>query len=122
MDYTEAMLRREIAKIPDGDYIAEGFLDDDGRNRGKTLPVKVTVKKRGDGVEVDLTGSAQQSPTAFNVPFEGSTKAACYFPFRALLLHTYTRHEHIPQNDGPFRPIKRTAPLGTISNPIPPST
>ena len=25
MDYTEAMLRREIAKIPDGDYIAEGF-------------------------------------------------------------------------------------------------
>ena len=31
MDYTEAMLRREIAKIPDGDYIAEGFLDDDGR-------------------------------------------------------------------------------------------
>ena len=32
MDYTEAMLRREIAKIPDGDYTAEGFLDDDGRN------------------------------------------------------------------------------------------
>ena len=30
MDYTEAMLRREIAKIPDGDYTAEGFLDDDG--------------------------------------------------------------------------------------------
>lgn len=25
MDYTEAMLRREIAKIPDGDYVAEGF-------------------------------------------------------------------------------------------------
>ena len=44
MDYTEAMLRREIAKIPDGDYVAEGFLDDDGRNRGVTLPVKVTVK------------------------------------------------------------------------------
>ena len=60
MDYTEAMLRREIAKIPDGDYTAEGFLDDDGRNRGKHLPVKVTVKKRGDGVEVDLTGSRRK--------------------------------------------------------------
>ena len=36
MDYTEGMLRREIAKIPDGDYVAEGFLDDDGRNRGVT--------------------------------------------------------------------------------------
>ena len=71
MDYTESMLRREIEKIPDGDYVAEGFLDDDGRTRDKTLPVKVTVRVRGDGVEVDLTGSAAQSPTAFNVPFEG---------------------------------------------------
>ena len=120
MDYTEAMLRREIAKIPDGDYVAEGFLDDDGRTRGKTLPVKVTVKKRGDGVEVDLTGSAPQSPTAFNVPFEGSTKVACYFAFRALLLDTYTHDEHIPQNEGSFRPVKVTAPLGSIFNPIAP--
>jgi N-methylhydantoinase B len=120
MDYTEAMLRREIAKIPDGDYAAEGFLDDDGRTRGKHLPVKVTVKKRGDGVEVDLTGSAAQSPTAFNVPFEGSTKVACYFAFRALLLDTYTHEEHIPQNEGSFRPVKVTAPLGSIFNPIAP--
>src|SRR5690606_11108072 len=26
MDYTERMIRREIAKIPDGEYVAEGFL------------------------------------------------------------------------------------------------
>jgi len=36
-------------------------------------------------------------PTAFNVPFEGSTKVACYFAFRALLLDTYTSSEYIPQ-------------------------
>ncbi len=120
MDYTEAMLRREIDKIPDGDYVAEGFLDDDGRTRGKTLPIKVTVKVRGDGVEVDLTGSAPQTPTAFNVPFEGSTKVACYFAFRSLLLDTYTHDEYIPQNEGSFRPVKVTAPLGSIYNPIAP--
>jgi N-methylhydantoinase B len=68
MDYTENMLRREIAKIPDGDYVAEGFMDDDGRTRGVTLPIKVTVRVRGDDVEVDLTGSSPQVPTAFNVP------------------------------------------------------
>ena len=120
MDYTERMLRREIAKIPDGEYVAEGFMDDDGRNRGKTLPIKVTVRVKGDGVEVDLTGSAPQSPTAFNVPFEGSTKVACFFTFRALLLDTYTHSEHIPQNEGSFRPVKVTAPLGSIFNPIAP--
>ncbi len=120
MDYTEAMLRREIAKIPDGEYVAEGFLDDDGRNRDKTLPVKVTVRVKGDGVEVDLTGSAPQTPTAFNVPFEGSTKVACFFAFRALLLDTYTHSEYIPQNEGSFRPVKVTAPKGSIFNLIPP--
>lgn len=118
MDYSEAMLRAEIAKIPDGEYVAEGFLDDDGRNRGKTLPIKVTVRIQGDGVEVDLTGSSPQVPTAFNVPFEGSTKVACYFAFRALLLDTYTHSEHIPQNEGSFRPVKVIAPAGTIFNPI----
>lgn len=120
MDYSERMMRAEIAKIPDGDYTAEGFLDDDGRNRGKTLPVKVTVRIRGDEAEVDLTGSSLQVPTAFNVPFEGSTKVACYFVFRAMLLDTYTHAEYIPANEGSFRPIKVTAPKGSIFNPIAP--
>src|SRR5690606_1457003 len=121
MDYTENMLRREIAKIPDGEYVAEGFLDDDGRTRGVHLPIKVTVRVTGDDVEVDLTGSSPQVPTAFNVPFEGSTKVACYFAFRALLLDTYSHQEYIPQNEGSFRPVKVTAPLGSIFNPIMPA-
>jgi N-methylhydantoinase B len=120
MDYSEAMLRREIAKIPDGEYVAEGFLDDDGRNRGKRLPLKVTVRVKGDSVEVDLTGSSPQVPTAYNVPFEGSTKVACYFAFRALLLDTYTMTEHVPQNEGSFRPVTVIAPEGSIFNPIAP--
>ena len=95
MDYTEAMLRREIAKIPDGDYVAEGFLDDDGRTRGVTLPLKVTVRVRGDGVEVDTTGSSAQVPTAFNVPFDGSTKVACYLRVpRAAARYLHARRVH----------------------------
>lgn len=121
MDYTERMMRREIAKIPDGEYRAEGFLDDDGRNRETTLPIKVCVRVEGDGVEVDLTGSSDQVPTAFNVPFDGSTKVAAFFAFRALLLDTYTSTEYVPQNEGSFRPIKVTAPLGCIFNPIAPA-
>lgn len=120
MDYTERMLRAEIAKIPDGDYTAEGFLDDDGRTRGVTLPVKVTVRVRGDDVEVDTTGSSDQVPTCFNVPFDGSTKVAAYFAFRSLLLDTYTHQEDIPQNEGSFRPVKVTSPKGSIYNPVPP--
>ena len=117
MDYSERMLRQRIAQIPDGEYKAEGFLDDDGRDRDKTLPVKVAVRIEGDSATVDLTGSSPQVPTAFNVPFEGSTKVACYFAFRAILLDTATTPEYIPQNEGSFRPIEVIAPKGTIFNP-----
>ena len=37
MDYAERLMRQRIAEIPDGDYVAEGWLDDDGRNRDQRL-------------------------------------------------------------------------------------
>ena len=38
MDYTESMMRARIAEIPDGEYFAEGFLDDDAMsNAGNAL-------------------------------------------------------------------------------------
>ena len=117
IDYSERMLRRRIREIPDGDYVAEGFLDDDGVDRETRLPVKVTVSIRGDSAVVDTTGSSPQVPTAYNVPFEGSTKVTCYFAFRALLLDTYTTSEYIPQNEGSFRPIEVISPAGSIFNP-----
>lgn len=121
MDYTERRMRAEIAKIPDGEYFAEGFLDDDGRNRDVTLPIKVCVRIKGDSVEIDLTGSSPQVPTAFNVPFDGSTMVAAFFVFRAMLLDTYTSTDDIPANEGSFRPISVIAPKGCIFNPISPA-
>ena len=117
MDYTERVLRQRIAAIPDGEYRAEGFLDDDGRNRDVRLPIKVCVRIRGDGIEVDLTGSADQVETGFNVPFEGSTKVACFCAIRSLLLDAETSEIKVPSNQGSFRPIKVIAPEGSIFNP-----
>ncbi len=117
MDYTERVLRQRIQTIPDGEYRAEGFLDDDGKNRGVRLPIKVCVRVAGDGIEIDLTGSADQVETAFNVPFEGSTKVACYCAIRSLLLDAETSEIKVPSNQGSFRPIKVTAPKGSIYNP-----
>ena len=117
MDYTERVLRQRIAEIPDGEYRAEGFLDDDGRNRDVRLPVKVCVRVKGDGIEIDLTGSADQVETGFNVPFEGSTKVACFCAIRSLLLDAETSEIKVPSNQGSFRPISVIAPKGSIYNP-----
>ena len=48
------------------------------------LPIKVCVWVQGDGIEIDLTGSADQVETRFNVPFEGSTKVACFCGIRSM--------------------------------------
>ena len=73
MDYSEKMLREQIAKIPDGEYTAPtAWLDDDARNRGVRLRVETKVIVEGDSITIDLTGSAAEVPTGFNVPFEGS--------------------------------------------------
>ena len=117
MDYTERVLRQRIAEIPDGEYRTEGFLDDDGRNRDVRLPVKICVRVKGDGIEIDLTGSADQVETGFNVPFEGSTKVACFCAIRSLLLDAETSEIKVPSNQGSFRPISVIAPNGSIYNP-----
>jgi N-methylhydantoinase B/oxoprolinase/acetone carboxylase alpha subunit len=117
MDYSERRLRAEITKIPDGDYASEAWLDHDGRNFDRRLRVAVTVRKRGSGVTVDLTGSADEVETAFNVPFEGSLKVGCYYAIRTLFLDQAMSDDFIPQNQGIFRPVEVVAPLGSIFNP-----
>ncbi|MGI9658547.1 MAG: hydantoinase/oxoprolinase family protein, partial [Gaiellaceae bacterium] len=42
LGYSERMLRQEIAKVPDGEYdVPMGWMDDDGKNYGTRLPVKI---------------------------------------------------------------------------------
>lgn len=117
MDYSERRLRAEIRKIPDGDYQAESWLDDDGRNWGKPLRVNVTVRKRDDTIQIDLTGSSDEVETGYNVPFEGSLQVACYYIVRTLMLDEVMSEEFIPQNSGMFRPVSVHAPKGSIFNP-----
>jgi len=118
MDYSERMLRAEIAKIPDGVYTAPtGWLDDDARNRGVRLRVETKVIVEGDSITIDLTGSNAEVPTGFNVPFEGSLMVAAYYAVRTIFLDEVTFPEEVPQNDGIFRCVKVVAPKGSIFNP-----
>ncbi|RFU70559.1 hydantoinase B/oxoprolinase family protein [Peribacillus saganii] len=122
MDYSEEMIRKEISKIPDGEYKAPtGWLDDDGRNYGERLRIETSVKINGSDLIVDLTGSSDQVETAYNVPFSGSTLPATYTIVRAILLDEAVSEVFIPQNSGIFKPIKVEAPLGSMWNPKAPA-
>jgi N-methylhydantoinase B len=121
MDYAERLMRQAIAALPDGDYRAEtkidGFADSPDPTK-RHLPIVATVKVRDDEIEVDLTGTAPQvSDRPINMPFEGTVDVAVWLTIRSVLLDTAVRG-HIPVNDGLLRPIKITAPLGSLANPI----
>ena len=118
LGYAERMLRQEISKVPDGVYETEvGYLDDDGRNRGKKLPIKVKVIVEDDTITYDLTGSSEQVPTAYNCAFEGTTLSAFSFITRMMFLDEVAHPVFVPQNEGMLRPVNVIAPEGTIFNP-----
>jgi N-methylhydantoinase B len=119
MDYSERLLRREIEKLPDGSYAAEGFIDgfqEDPNPANRDLRIKATVTVEGSDIHVDLTGTSPQIDLPLNMPFEGTVDIAIYLTIRSILLDS-NRHGSIPANSGLFRPITITAPEGCLANP-----
>ncbi len=121
MDHAERLMRGAITALPDGDYAVTTYIDgflDAAEARKKELPIAVTLRVRGDEIEVDLTGTADQVDDApINMPLVGTADIAIWLTIRSVLLDTAV-HGHIPVNDGLTRPIKIHAPLGCLANPV----
>lgn len=119
MDYSDAMLRREIERLPDGTYRSEGhldgFVDDpDPAHRDLRIPVAVTID--GSEIHVDLSGTSPQIDLPINMPFEGTVDIAVWMTLRSILLDSAT-HDPVPTNSGLFRAISISAPEGCLANP-----
>lgn len=123
-DYSERLMRTQIAGIADGTYKATGYLDgflgsDDPAL--KELPICISVTVSGSDLTIDLTGTADQVPGhAINMPFTGTVDVAIWLTLRSILLDTEI-YGNIPQNDGLYWPVKIVAPKGCIANPVFPS-
>ena len=110
LDYSERMTRAEIEKIPDGEYYFEDMLDDDALSPDSDpIKIAVTMTVRGDELEFDFAGTDRQVAAAINNVM-ASTAAVVYYIVRTLT------GDAVPNNDGCYRPIKITAPEGTIVN------
>ncbi len=117
-DYSEKLMRAFLAKVPQGRYEAEDFLDDDGAGSG---PVRIAValtfqsaRANQPMVTVDFTGSSPQVAGSINA-VEAITFSACFYVFRCLL------QEDVPAAAGLMRPVRMIAPPGTIVNSRPPA-
>ena len=113
VDASEMRLRARLRELPSGTYDGEYFIDDDGISDERIrIVTKVTID---DGsIHVDFTGTDGQRRAPINATIS-SCESATYFAILSILDPT------IPANYGVYKPIRITAPKGSIVNAQPPA-
>jgi N-methylhydantoinase B len=115
MDHSEAMARARTRSIPDGVYEAESYMDDDGIDIGKKVPIKVRVIVKGDEMTVDLSEVSRQVRGFYNSGI--TTGYAC----SQVAYKCLTSPTDYPINDGSFRSLKAIVPPGRIISAVRPA-
>ena len=99
------LMRANIASLPDGEYAAEDFLDNDGRVDAP-IPVALDLTISGDSMVLDFsrTGAAVAGPVNISV---ATARAACY----VALKHIFG---DVPANAGCLEPTETIIPAGSL--------
>ena len=101
---TEARCRNVVAGIPDGEYEAESYYDDDSVTPGVPVRIHVKVVVAGDAMTIDLSGCSQQRKGGINA----RTLAASRVAYKALT------EPSAPVNEGSFRALTTVLPEGNV--------
>jgi N-methylhydantoinase B len=102
---SERAMRDAIRAIPDGDYERTCFVD------GMDQPIRIQCRLsiRDDEIVADFAGSSAQVERGMNVVLNYTTAYTNYALKCAVA-------PAVPHNDGSFRPVRVTAPEGSIFN------
>ncbi|RIK46051.1 MAG: 5-oxoprolinase [Chloroflexi bacterium] len=114
LDYSERRVRQEIRAIPDGTYVFEDHIDDDGIDPDP-LTIRVALTVRDDTIHADFAGTTPQVKGAINATFS-VTRSMVYAAVRCVL------SPDIPNNAGMFRSITISAPEASLVNPVVPAS
>ncbi len=115
LNHSEQLMKTELEQLPDGEWSAEDYLDNDGITDD---PVKICVRIRTDPrhgrVLVDFTASAAQVAGSLNAVYAISYSATFYV-FRCLL------PEEAAPTAGLMRRVELVIPEATVVNARPPA-
>jgi N-methylhydantoinase B len=115
MDQSEATARAHTRSIPDGVYEAESFMDDDGVEIGKPVPIRVKVIVKGEDMTIDLSQVSRQVRGFFNAGV--TTGYAC----AQVAYKCITSPTDYPINEGSFRTLNVVLAPGTIVSAVKPA-
>lgn len=111
LDSSEALAREKIAALPDGTWLGEELVDDDGFQPGP-IPIRASVTISGDSLTVDFTGTNDEVTGFINTSIVTTTTAA-------QIAVLWVLGPDVPRNGGAFRTVKVVAPYGSLVNPHP---
>lgn len=101
LDRAEALMRAEIAALPDGTYAFEDFLDNDGITDA-ALRIALDMTITGDALHLDFSRSAAACAGPLNIA-RATAIACCY----VALKHAFPE---VPANAGVLRGVRFTLP------------
>lgn len=101
----EALMRAELATLPDGRWSAQDFLDNDGISDA-ALPICVSLEIKDDEMVLDFEGTAPRCAGPVNIALPTAVATA------------YVAIKHIfpglPANAGVMRPVDVRVPQGSL--------
>jgi N-methylhydantoinase B len=109
-DSTAYRTSREIGKLADGRYEAEGWLDNDGIRLNEPVLMRVAVIVEGESITFDFTGSAPQMAGGMNIP-NSTLRSVVHYSVKCLM------PPDVSFNEGSLAPVSIIAPEGTAVNP-----
>jgi N-methylhydantoinase B len=110
IEQTDAAVRREIAKVPDGSYSASIELDHDGVLKDVRRRVALTLTVDGDRIRVSFDGTGETASGPINMPTIG-TRSSVRAAVKGLLM------PKDPTNEGHFLALDFDLPPGLIVTP-----
>jgi N-methylhydantoinase B len=110
LDYAERRTRAALAAMRDGESTAGDVLE----GHDGDIPLRLRATVRGETLELDFDGSAEQVAGNLNCPLS-VTKAACFYAVRVIC------DPDAPPSAGAWRPVTVSAPRGSLLNAEPPA-
>src|SRR5581483_7278105 len=112
-DYVERLTRAQLARLPEGSWVTEDYIDRDPAQGEGLIPVRVRLSLSPAGIAYDLTGSAPAVGSFHNAAYGGA--------FSALVAGTKMFFPELPLNSGFYRVLSAELPRGSVVNAQPPS-
>jgi N-methylhydantoinase B len=115
LNHSEALMRAELERFPEGEFAAEDYLDNDGiGDQPVKICVRIATQPASGRVRFDFSGSAPQVEGSLNAVY-AITYSAVFYVLRCLL------PEEAAPTAGLMRPVDLIAPPATVVNARPPA-